>query len=153
VAEDACQRYHTSAQRELVNGLVTTFLNDSGPTVADWCVATYDPNAHWKDGWNDDLGWMVTAVLHGYQITGNADFLKVAQGTWDCAYARGWDTKYAGGGIWELMDNASPVSNFNQPSKCTLSNDPFVILGHRTVPTHRSSIVLDRGRRNLRLDS
>jgi MYXO-CTERM domain-containing protein len=126
VAEDAYQRNHTATQRQLVQNLVSTFLKDSGSTSADWCATVY--NGGWKDGWNDDLGWMITAVLHGYQITGTADFLTVAQQTWDCAYTRGWDKKYSGGGIWELMDSAGSPS-FKQPSKCTLSNDPFIIWG------------------------
>ena len=82
----------------------------------------------WEDGWNDDNGWMITAVLHAYQVTGNADFLTVAQQTWDCAYTRGWDTKYGGGGIWELMDDVAPTfSSTGSASKCALSNDPFII--------------------------
>ena len=129
LAEDVYQRNHTDAHRKLINDLVTTFLNDSGSTAAKWCLATYSPNGGgWKDGWNDDLGWMITAVLYAYQITGNAVFMTVAKDTWDCAYSRGWDTKYSGGGVWELMDKAG-TPTFDQPSKCTLSNDPLMING------------------------
>jgi MYXO-CTERM domain-containing protein len=129
LAEDVYQRNHTDAHRKLINDLVTTFLTDSGSTASAWCLATYAPNGGgWKDGWNDDLGWMITAVLHAYQITGNADFLTVAKGTWDCAYSRGWDVKYSGGGVWELMDTAG-TPKFDQPSKCALDNDPLMING------------------------
>ena len=54
--------------------------------------------------------------------------MTVAKETWDCAYSRGWDTKYSGGGIWELMDNAG-TPKFDQPSKCALDNDPLMING------------------------
>jgi hypothetical protein len=130
-AEDVYQRNHTSAQRQLVDDLMTTFLDTQGATSAKWCATTYNEyGGNWEDGWNDDNGWMITAVLHAYQVTGNADFLTVAQQTWDCAYTRGWDTKYAGGGIWELMDNVAPTfSSTGSASKCALSNDPFIIWG------------------------
>jgi MYXO-CTERM domain-containing protein len=130
-AEDVYQRNHTSAQRQLVNDLMTTYLDTQGATSAKWCATTYNEyGGGWEDGWNDDNGWMITAVLHAYQITGNADFLTVAQQTWDCVYMRGWDTKYSGGGIWELMDNVAPTfSSTDGASKCALSNDPFIIWG------------------------
>lgn len=127
LAEDVYLRNHTGAHRQLINDLVTTFLTDSGPTAADWCGNMYAGDPGWQDGWNDDLGWMITAVLRGYQITGNADFLTVAQDTWNCAYGRGWDTKYSGGGVWELMNSVYPT--FSSPSKCALDNDPLMING------------------------
>jgi hypothetical protein len=130
-AEDVYQRNHTSAQRQLVSDLMTTFLKTQGATSAKWCATTYNEyGGGWQDGWNDDNGWLITAVLHAYQITGNAAFLTVAQQTWDCVYTRGWDTKYGGGGIWELMDDVAPTFKATgNASKCALSNDPFMIWG------------------------
>lgn len=132
-AEDVYQRTHTNAQRQLVNDLLTTYLDTQGATSANWCATTYNEyGGGWEDGWNDDNGWMITAVLHAYQITGNADFLTVAQQTWDCVYDRGADTKYGGGGIWELMDDVAPTfSSTGGAKKCGLSTDPFIIWGVR----------------------
>jgi MYXO-CTERM domain-containing protein len=114
MVEDVYQRNHTDAHRQLINDLVTSYLANAG---TDWS----------GDPWNDDLGWMMTAVLHAYQITGNNEFLTVATNTWNLAYNRGWDSKYADGGIWENMAAVTP--NFSNPTKCALSNNPIVIQG------------------------
>jgi predicted alpha-1,6-mannanase (GH76 family) len=114
VAEDAYQNTHSAADRQLVSDLVTTFIAKEGTS--------------WNgDTWNDDIAWMVIAVLRGYQITGNPQFLMVAETNWNMAYDRGWDTKYGGGGVWEDMNHVTPV--FNQPSKCNLSNNPLIKTG------------------------
>ena len=54
--------------------------------------------------------------MRGYQITGNANYLTIAETNWNTAYNRGWDTA-GGGGIWENSDHYS---------KCALSNDNFI---------------------------
>jgi glycosyl hydrolase family 76/ricin-type beta-trefoil lectin protein len=121
LVDDVYQRNHTAAHRQLIDDLTTTYLANDG---SNWCGAT---PSNWMDGWNDDLGWMMTGVLHAYQITGNTEFLTVATNTWNCAYDRGWDTQYGGGGVWELMNDVAPT--FNNPAKCALSNDPLIIQG------------------------
>ena len=113
-AEDVCLRMRTPAQRQLVNDLLTTFLAQND---FDWS----------HDTWNDDLAWMTLAMLHGYQITGNATFLNKAVSAWNISYDRGWDAKYGGGGIWENMDNF--VHGGGRADKCSLSNNPFVTAG------------------------
>jgi predicted alpha-1,6-mannanase (GH76 family) len=113
VAEDTYQRTHSAVHRQLVSDLVTTFIAKEG---TDWKF----------DSWNDDIAWMVIAVLRGYQITGNVAFLAVAENAWNMAYDRGWDTRYGGGGVWEDMGHVTP---FNQPSKCNLSNNPLIKMG------------------------
>jgi predicted alpha-1,6-mannanase (GH76 family) len=104
-AEDDYERTHSPADWTLVNNLVTTFLNDDG---TNW--ASYDT-------WNDDLGWMTNATLRGYEITGNASWLNIAETQWNDTYNRGWDNA-GGGGIWE---NMTP-----EYSKCVLSDAPAV---------------------------
>jgi hypothetical protein len=107
-AEDAYERTHSPADRELVSKLVTTFLADDGTNWTSY------------DGWDDDIAWMLDATLRGYQITGNKAWLNVAVNQWNSAYNRGWDA-YGGGGLWERLN-----PDF---SKCTLSNEPFVFTG------------------------
>jgi predicted alpha-1,6-mannanase (GH76 family) len=116
VAEDRYERTHDPADRQLVDDLVTTFIAAEG---TDWS----------GDTWDDDLAWMVIAVLRGYQITGDPSFLSVAETNWNTAFNRGWDTTYAGGGVWENLGNETPPSAFNQPSKCCLSNNPLIKMG------------------------
>jgi hypothetical protein len=77
-AEDNYDATHTVAAKQLVSALLDRFETFNG---IDW---TYD-------GWNDDIGWMVNAFLRGYQITGNAGYLKVGLNNWNMAYNRGWD--------------------------------------------------------------
>jgi predicted alpha-1,6-mannanase (GH76 family) len=112
VAEDVYEREPTAANRALVEKLVTTFLQASG--------------TNWSgDGWNDDLGWMITTALRGYQITGTQQFYTVAETNWNTAYNRGWDTQYAGGGVWEK----DPANGGGPTSKCALDNDPLIRTG------------------------
>jgi hypothetical protein len=108
VAQDAYERTHTPAARQQVSDLVTSFLKKEGTTWTSW------------DGWNDDIAWMLTAVLRGYQETGNTAWLNTAIDQWNKTYDRGWSGA-GGGGIWEEMD-----SKF---SKCSLSNNPMVSTG------------------------
>ncbi len=105
IAQDVYERTHAPADRQLVRDLVTSFLKKEGTTWTAW------------DGWNDDVAWMITAVLRGYQVTGDADWLKTAADQWNKTYDRGW-TADGGGGIWEAMDPTY--------SKCALSNDPMI---------------------------
>lgn len=95
VAEDAYERTGSTTHKTLVNDLCTTFLQNNPPP---WT---------W-DGWNDDIGWVSMALARGYQMTGNANFLTQARYGFDMAWARGWDTQYNGGGIWEQQPNMTP---------------------------------------------
>jgi Glycosyl hydrolase family 76/Ricin-type beta-trefoil lectin domain/Ricin-type beta-trefoil lectin domain-like len=135
VAQDVYQRTHAPADRQRVSDLVTTFIKHEGTTWTSW------------DSWNDDIAWMETAVLRGYQATGNADWLNTAVDQWNKAYNRGW-TSAGGGGIWE--DQGSLYS------KCSLSNNPMVstavslyqITGDGTYLT-KAEAIYDWVRKNL----
>jgi len=109
VAEDAYERTGSAAHQTLVNNLCTTFLQK------------YPPPYTW-DGWNDDIGWMSIMLARGYRITGNANLLTQARTPcFDMAWARGWDTQYNGGGIWEQQPDMTPAGQ--KISKEALSND------------------------------
>lgn len=88
VAEDAYERTGTLANQQLVNSLCQTWL------------ALTPPPWSW-DGWNDDIGWFSLALIRGYQMTGNGDFLTQAEYGFNFAFTRGWDSAHNGGGIWE----------------------------------------------------
>jgi hypothetical protein len=103
VAEDAYQYSHSQADQNIVTALLNRYLVTNG---TDW---TYD-------GWNDDIGWMVNIFIRGYQFTGQANYLTVAENNWNMGYNRGWDN-VAGGGIWE---------NTSKPNKDALSNNNFI---------------------------
>jgi glycosyl hydrolase family 76/ricin-type beta-trefoil lectin protein len=127
IAQDAYERTHSPADRQLVSDLVTTWIKQNGTTWTSW------------NPWNDDIGWAGIAVLRGYQATGNPDWLKLVMDQWKKAYDRGW-TASGGGGIFERMDPAD--------YKCALSNDPmamiaadlYQITGDRTYLTKAEEI-------------
>lgn len=109
VAEDAYERTGSAAHKNLVNNLCTTFLQK------------FPPGYTW-DGYNDDIGWMSIMLARGYLITGNANLLTQARTScFDMAWARGWDTQYNGGGIWEQQPNMTPAGQ--KIDKEALSND------------------------------
>lgn len=108
VAEDAYERTGSETHKTLVNNLCNTWLQNTPPP---WT---------W-DGWNDDIGWFSLALIRGYQMTGTANFLTQAKYGFDMAFARGWDTQYNGGGIWEQQPDMTPAG---EPiSKEALSNN------------------------------
>ncbi len=109
VAQDAFERTGSLAHKNLVNSLCTTFLQK------------FPPGYTW-DGYNDDIGWIGIMLARGYLITGNANLLTQARtACFDMAWARGWDTQYNGGGIWEQQPNMTPPGQLI--SKEALSND------------------------------
>lgn len=108
-AEDAFERTQSPQQRQLVNNLLTT-----------WLIQTPPP---WSwDGWNDDIGWFSLALVRGYQMTGNGNFLAQAEYGFDYAYSRGWDTNFNGGGIWEQQ----PADVNGPPGKNPLACDSLL---------------------------
>ena len=111
--EDAYERTGSAAQKALVNSLCNTWLKNTPPGSAD---------KPWSwDGWNDDIGWFSLALVRGYQITGNTNFLTQAENGFNYAFNRGWDTKWNGGGIWEQqIEYCKDPASIN---KGTLSND------------------------------
>ena len=78
----------------------------------------YNPPPWDGDGWNDDIGWYTLALMRGYQFTGNMDWFNKAKSGYDMAYARGWNTEYNNGGIWECQ----PEPGAPPATKCVLSN-------------------------------
>jgi len=104
--EDAYERTQSPQHLQLINSLCTTWLIQNPPPWSG-------------DGWNDDLGWFSLALVRGYQMTGNANFLAQAEYGFNLAFTRGWDTNFDGGGIWEEQ----PASVSGAPNKNPLAND------------------------------
>ena len=108
-AEDAYERTQSPQQLQLVNNLLTT-----------WLILTPPP---WSwDGYNDDIGWFSLALVRGYQMTGNANFLAQAEYGFNYAFGRGWDTSYDNGGIWEEQ----PANVDGAPNKTSLACDSLL---------------------------
>ncbi|MEO7716407.1 MAG: glycoside hydrolase family 76 protein [Capsulimonas sp.] len=129
VAEDAYERTGSAAHKTLVNNLCTTWLQKTPPPW-DW------------DGWNDDIGWFSLALVRGYQQTGNANFLTQARYGFDMAWARGWDTQYNGGGIWEQQPEKTPAGQ--AINKEALSNDSLGKVACLIYQSNHDQWYLDR---------
>ncbi|KAL8870027.1 MAG: hypothetical protein Q9174_003830 [Haloplaca sp. 1 TL-2023] len=110
-AEDAYERTGDSEKKALVEDLLTTWLQDTPPPW-DWT------------GYNDDIGWFTLALVRGYQMTGDPQFLEQAKYGFDYAFDRGWDTEFNGGGIWQ--ENPEYTARYDQPKEAVkeaLAND------------------------------
>jgi hypothetical protein len=102
--EDAYERTGDPQQRQLINSLCATWLIES-------------PIPWSGDGWNDDIGWFSLALVRGYQMTGNTNFLAAAEYGFNMAFARGWDTNFNNGGIWEEQP-ADTTNAHKEPLSC-----------------------------------
>ena len=129
VAEDAYERTGSAEDKALVEELCSSWLKRT-PTPWEW------------DGWNDDIGWFSLALMRGYQMTGNPDFLKQAKYGFDMAYARGWDTQYNGGGIWEQQPDKTPKGE--KISKEALSNDSLGLVACLIYQSTKEQTYLDK---------
>lgn len=129
VAEDAYERTGSAAHKTLVNNLCATWLANTPPPW-DW------------DGWNDDVGWFSLALIRGYQMTGTANFLTQARYGFDMAWARGWDTVYNGGGIWEQQPEKTPAGQ--AINKAALSNDSLGKVACMIYQSNHDQWYLDR---------
>jgi hypothetical protein len=110
-AEDAYEYTHSPVNQQLVNSLCTHFLLQS-PTPWD------------GDKWNDDIGWFTLVLARGSQMTGNTNFLNAAEYGFNMAFARGWDTNWNNGGIWERQP--SDLSAGDIPAKNPLACDSLL---------------------------
>lgn len=107
--QDTYERTGSAAHKTLINSLCTSFLQINPPPYS-W------------DGWNDDLAWMGLGLARGYQITGNTTFLIQAEGCFNLAYNRGWNTTFNDGGIWEQQPDMTPAGD--GINKEALANNP-----------------------------
>jgi len=127
--EDAYERTGSATHKALVNNLCNTWLQNTPPPWA-W------------DGWNDDIGWFTMALARGYQMTGNANFLTQARYGFDMAWARGWDTQYNGGGIWEQQADMTPAGQ--TIDKEPLSNNSLGVVACLIYQSNHDQWYLDR---------
>ncbi|MGC3956965.1 MAG: glycoside hydrolase family 76 protein [Verrucomicrobiota bacterium] len=127
--QDAYERTGSPQHLQLVNSLLVTFLIQTPPPWS-W------------DGWNDDIGWFSLALVRGYQMTGNANFLAQAEYGFNYAFGRGWDTNFNNGGIWEQQPEYTPPGQ--SISKEALSNDSLAQVACMLYQSTQNPVYLDR---------
>lgn len=89
VAEDAYEYTRSATDRNRVVSLLNTLQSK-------WST--------WQsDGWDDNFAWMAVAFMRGYKLTGQATYLTQAEGGFNTAWSKGWNTNL-GGGILEKQD-------------------------------------------------
>ena len=98
---DAYERTANSQQLVMFTNLFRGFLAEHGAT---WR----------KNPYNDDIMWMVIALTRAHLLTGNPQFLSVAQTNFDLCYARAASTDL-GGGLWWKVDVRSKNACVNGP--------------------------------------
>jgi hypothetical protein len=100
VVEDAVQAGQDTTAH--VIQLCSSYTNDNSEV---WSWNTY----------NDDIMWACRAFIRAYELTGNKNYLTIAQNNWNIAFNRGWDFA-GGGGLFQDTGSGS--------SKCTCANAP-----------------------------
>ncbi len=113
--EDHWYRTFSYSTQTLVTNLLDTFIS----TNKSSSLAAGDFS--WDD-YDDDLGWATIAFIRGYEITGNATYLNVAQTNFNTVWSRGWDSA-GGGGIWE------EVGTGKQKQRSVLATGTFIVTG------------------------
>ena len=86
---DAYERTSNAQHLVMFTNLFHGFVADRG---ANWATNDY----------NDDIMWMVIACTRAHLLTGNAEFLNVAQTNFDLCYARAATPELGGGLLWKV---------------------------------------------------
>ncbi len=98
---DAYQRTTNSQQLGMFTNLFHGFIAEHGTT---W---QHNP-------FNDDIMWAVIALTRAHLLSGNSEFLAVAQTNFDLCFARAASTNL-GGGLWWKVDVRSKNACVNGP--------------------------------------
>jgi predicted alpha-1,6-mannanase (GH76 family) len=98
---DAYERTTNPQQLGMFTNLFHGFIAEHG--------ATWDDNPY-----SDDIMWMVIALTRAHLLTGNPEFLAIAQTNFDLCYARAASTNL-GGGLWWKVDVRSKNACVNGP--------------------------------------
>ncbi len=97
MVEDAYDGTHDPRYEQTIVDLETQFVWYYGKT--------------WTDRiWNDDITWAVIAALRAYEITGDKQYLVLAQTNFDAMYARAWTSEFGGGMWWTTAKTQKDVT-------------------------------------------
>jgi hypothetical protein len=106
---DAYEWNSNATCRVMITNLLNGFIKNNG---ANWSY----------NGYNDDIMWAVIAFARGGRDVGNMNYCNIAKANFDATFARAWDTKYFGGGLfWLYPDNASKNACVNGPAAIAAS--------------------------------
>jgi len=84
--------------------------------LANTFTAAQASHANFTNSYFDDSGWWALAWIEAYDVTGNAQYLSMAETIFNYIAANGWDTSACGGGVWwntsKTYKNAIPNELF-----------------------------------------
>lgn len=70
------------------------------PVLANTFTAAQSAHANFINMYFDDSGWWALAWIGAYDVTGNAQYLSMAETIFSYMANNGWDTNVCGGGVW-----------------------------------------------------
>lgn len=86
------------------------------PVLANTFTAAQQSHANFTNQYFDDSGWWALAWIEAYDVTGNAQYLTMAETIFSYIATSGWDTTVCGGGVWwstaKTYKNAIPNELF-----------------------------------------
>lgn len=86
------------------------------PVLANTFTAAQKSHANFINNYFDDSGWWALAWIEAYDVTGNAQYLSMAETIFSYIASDGWDTTVCGGGVWwstaKTYKNAIPNELF-----------------------------------------
>lgn len=84
--------------------------------LANTFTAAQQSHANFTNEYFDDSGWWALAWIEAYDVTGNAQYLAMAETVFNYIASNGWDTSVCGGGVWwstaKTYKNAIPNELF-----------------------------------------
>jgi predicted alpha-1,6-mannanase (GH76 family) len=84
----------------LANYARVTGSTKYNPVIANTFSAAQKSHANFINNYFDDQQWWALAWIDAYDLTGNADYLSMAETIFDNVAANGWDATVCGGGVW-----------------------------------------------------
>ncbi len=68
--------------------------------LANTFIAAQTSHANFINNYFDDSGWWALAWIAAYDLTGNTQYLSMAETIFNYIASTGWDTSVCGGGVW-----------------------------------------------------
>lgn len=84
---------------------LTNYARVTGDTIynsvlANTFATAQKSHASFINNYYDDQQWWALAWIDAYDLTGNSDYLSMAETIFDNVASNGWDTTVCGGGVW-----------------------------------------------------
>lgn len=70
------------------------------PAITNTFSAAQKSHANFVNNYFDDQQWWALAWIDAYDLTGDSDYLSMAETIFDNVAGNGWDTTVCGGGVW-----------------------------------------------------